>query len=248
MKILKLIGVLMDYPSDDLKAATEELQALLNQERVLPEAQQRGLAVLLDWLRDTDLMDAQSCYEGLFERGRSTSLLLFEHVHGDSRDRGQAMVDLMAVYERAGFAIAVRELPDYLPLYLEFLAQRPVEVAENGLQEVAHILRLLALRLSERSSPYAALFEALLVIAGESLSDADLQEKVAKEVRDDSLEALDRVWEEEMVTFMGDDATASCSSQQASRPVEQVTPVHWVNAGRAAAAQGSRTAAHTSGH
>lgn len=248
MRMLKLIGVLMDYPSEDLKQGTEELKVLLDQDPVLPAAQQRALVELLDWLRDTDLMDAQACYDGLFERGRSTSLLLFEHVHGDSRDRGQAMVDLMAVYERAGFAIAVRELPDYLPLYLEFLAQRPVEVAVNGLQEVAHILRLLALRLSERESPYAALFQALLVIASEPLTDTDLEEKVTREVRDDSLEALDRVWEEEMVTFMGDDPTASCTSQQVPQRTDQVAPVHWVNGSGSKVSQHTRSGAQATGH
>src|SRR5690606_22756321 len=80
-----------------------------------------------------DLVDVQARYSELFDKGRALSLLLFEHVHGESRDRGQAMVDLMAQYEAAGFAIGVRELPDYIPLYLEFLATREDLEAREGL-------------------------------------------------------------------------------------------------------------------
>ncbi len=101
----------------------------------------------------------QARYDGLFERGRSVSLLLFEHVHGESRDRGQAMVDLLDRYTQAGLEIDVTELPDYLPLYLEYLSPLPdAESARAGLAEVAHILALLALRLEERGSGYAAVF------------------------------------------------------------------------------------------
>lgn len=234
MKLLKLIGVLMDYPQAEVKTHAAELIPLVEEATQLPGDVRAALINLIIGLRDTDLLDSQSCYEGLFERGRSTSLLLFEHVHGDSRDRGQAMVDLMAVYERAGFMISVRELPDYLPLYLEFLAERPAEVAREGLQEVAHILRLLATRLAERQSPYACLFDALLAIAGEARRDAALQARVEGEVRDDTLEALDRVWEEEMVTFMGDDVSSSCGSQAspARSSALQESPVHWVSPSR----------------
>jgi nitrate reductase delta subunit len=154
------------------------------------------------------------------------------------------MVDLMLVYERAGFEITVRELPDYLPLYLEFLSERPEDVVRDGLQEVAHILRLLAARLTERNSPYAVLFDALLVIAGVALQDSELQAKVAKEQRDDTLEALDRFWEEEMVTFMGDDAAPSCGSGRSAATPQQadkVAPIHWVDqANTSASSQGAR--------
>lgn len=67
-----------------------------------------------------DPLDARAQYSELFDRGRATSLLLFEHVHGESRDRGRAMVDLLAQYEQHGLQLNSRELPDHLPLYLEY--------------------------------------------------------------------------------------------------------------------------------
>ena len=158
-------------------------------------------------------MDWQSEYDALFERGRSLSLLLFEHVHGESRDRGQAMVDLMNQYQQAGLAIGANELPDYLPLYLEFLSTQGSDNARAGLQEVEHILGLLAARLKERESNYSALFEALLHWCGDRVDIEQIREQVAGEARDDTPEALDKVWEEEAVTFGPDAQVEGCNVQ-----------------------------------
>ena len=70
-------------------------------------------------------MDLQERYVASFDRGRARSLYLFEHVHGESRDRGQAMVNLLEIYRRHEFELNARELPDYIPLFMEYLAQRP---------------------------------------------------------------------------------------------------------------------------
>ena len=150
------------------------------------------------------MLDAQSRYSELFDRGRATSLLLFEHVHGESRDRGQAMVDLMAQYERHGLQLDSRELPDHLPLYLEYLAQLPEAEARGGLQDIAPILGLLSARLQQRESGYAALFELLLKLANAQVDSRKVAEKIADEARDDTPQALDAVWEEEQVKFFAD--------------------------------------------
>ena len=84
----------------------------------------QDIATLIDQMAALGELEAQAKYDSLFERGRSLSLWLFEHVHGESRDRGQAMVDLMAQYDMAGFEINAKELPDYLPMYLEFLSHQ----------------------------------------------------------------------------------------------------------------------------
>ncbi|MFC6669246.1 nitrate reductase molybdenum cofactor assembly chaperone [Marinobacterium aestuariivivens] len=186
-------------------------------------------------------MDAQENYVGLFDRGRSLSLLLFEHVHGESRDRGQAMVDLMAVYEKNGFVLDSRELPDYLPLFLEYLSKRPQQEAEQWLGEVCHILSLLEVRLSERGSDYAVLFETLLGIAGVSVEREALREKVAAEARDDTPEALDRVWEEEMVRFT-EGSAQDCGDnavQQRRAQIDQVRPLHIQPMSQSPAASGA---------
>ncbi|WP_171892144.1 nitrate reductase molybdenum cofactor assembly chaperone, partial [Pseudomonas aeruginosa] len=142
-QLFRLLALLLDYPRAELREESLGLHALIRTCE-LPEALRDGLAALLNELCQGDLLDVQARYDGLFERGRSVSLLLFEHVHGESRDRGQAMVDLLDRYTRAGLQIDVPELPDYLPLYLEYLSLLPFAAASEGLAEVAHILGLLA--------------------------------------------------------------------------------------------------------
>ena len=146
MQILKVISLLLDYPTEALVAGRAELTEAIGRAREVSPAQRAELTALLNELTEGDLMDAQERYTGLFDRGRSVSLLLFEHVHGESRDRGQAMVDLLAQYENAGFFLGVKELPDYIPLYLEYLATREDIEAREGLADVAHLLALLAAR------------------------------------------------------------------------------------------------------
>jgi nitrate reductase delta subunit len=182
-------------------------------------------------------LDAQASYGLLFDRGRSLSLLLFEHVHGESRDRGQAMVDLMTQYESNGFFINVRELPDHIPLYLEYLSQRPDLEAREGLADVSHIMAMLSARLQERESPYHNLFDALLMISGVNVDVAELRKTAANEERDDTPEAIDKIWEEEAITFGASDSKEECPSQKplaanaglaSFESQQQSTPLHWV--------------------
>jgi nitrate reductase molybdenum cofactor assembly chaperone NarJ/NarW len=230
---LKVIARLMDYPSAEVQSHTGELQQILLD---CPRLGFRLKARLNAWLARyhfTDLMDLQETYGGLFDRGRATSLLLFEHVHGESRDRGQAMVDLMELYRSHGFEIDARELPDFIPMYLEYLSQRPQEEAENGLLDVAHILALIGARLEERDSEYGLLFHALLDICQADISVEEFIKQASKEERDDSLEALDKIWEEEAVTFGLDDEAPACPSARpamAANENQQTTPVHIVSA------------------
>lgn len=243
MKILKVISLLLDYPDDTLREGRVELEAAIAAAREISPAMRESLKALLARVAGEELMDVQEDYSELFERGRNLSLLLFEHVHGESRDRGQAMVDLMAQYEEAGFAIGVKELPDYIPLYLEYLASREDGEAREGLADVEHLLALLAARLEERGSDYAACLRALLQIAGADAQVAveDVREKVLSEKRDDSLEALDAEWEEEMITFLNGDQNSSCGTSATGKGKareEVAVPVHWVDFKQSAAPAG----------
>lgn len=237
MHIMKVISRLMDYPSAELRDNKDELITSIRDSRAISPEQREAIVELVGDIYDADLMDAQENYTGLYDRGRSLSLLLFEHVHGESRDRGQAMVDLMAQYEKNGFFISVRELPDYIPLYLEYLSERPSIEAREGLADIAHILGLLSARLQERESHYSALFTALLQISGHQVDVAALRKRAAMEERDDTPEALDKVWEEEAITFGADDSQEACPSKQSPKigpadiPV-QADPVHFVNASK----------------
>jgi nitrate reductase delta subunit len=200
MKTLKLIGVLLDYPAEALWEHRGDLLAA-SADAALPAARRTQLAGFAAGLLALDPMAAQERWLGLFDRGRSMSLLLFEHIHGESRDRGQAMVDLIETYRSHGLELASRELPDYLPLLLEYLAQRPDEEVRDWLGHVGHILELLAARAAERQSPYALLFELLAELGQGEVDLAPMRQRVAGEPRDDTPEVMDQVWEEEAVRF-----------------------------------------------
>jgi len=238
MKELKAIARLMDYPSQEVHQHIGELRQILLDCPVFSF----GLkARLCDWLskfESTELMDLQETYGGLFDRGRATSLLLFEHVHGESRDRGQAMVDLMELYRSHGLELDARELPDYIPLYLEYLSSRPLVELENGLLDVAHILALVGARLEDRDSGYGLLFRSLLELCQADITVDEFLKQASREERDDSLEAMDKIWEEEAVTFGMDGDSASCPSTRPAATAnqnQQITRVHPVDAGAPAA-------------
>lgn len=248
LKILKVLSLLIDYPSNELflgDTLADCTEIVARSTIISPEVRTQIIDLIED-LIDTGSLEAQARYDGLFERGRSLSLWLFEHVHGESRDRGQAMVDLMGQYEEAGFAISVKELPDYLPLYLEFLAYQATVIDDDiqirmDIADVSHIIALLAARLEHRGSMYKGCFNALLQIAGKPLDIVEeYQEKISKEKPDDSFEALDKEWEEEVVTFLDAQQEERCSSQTSTQnlaakagvranPNAVDAPVHWVD-------------------
>jgi nitrate reductase delta subunit len=161
----KVLSALLSYPEREFQEAVPELIAALEGEAVLPAPYGGALIDLLSDLAREDLLEIQAAYVDLFDRSRSLSLHLFEHVHGESRDRGQAMVSLLERYQEAGFDIAANELPDYLPLFLEFLSVQERGEAGKMLAETAHILDALARRLEKRESHYAAVFGGVFRIA-----------------------------------------------------------------------------------
>ncbi|MCR1566888.1 nitrate reductase molybdenum cofactor assembly chaperone [Mixta sp.] len=204
MQMLKIVALLLEYPEKALWEEREELCALVAQRAPMLQGFVDG------WLGGA-LLDRQSEWCETFDRGCATSLLLFEHVHGESRDRGQAMVDLLSQYEQAGLLLNCRELPDYLPLYLEYLSLQPEPAARQGIQDVAPILALLGGRLQQRGSAFSQLFDALLVWAGSPLRSSSVAAQVSKEPRDDTRQALDAVWEEAQIKFI-DDRAQECDS------------------------------------
>lgn len=201
MKILKAIALLLHYPDGSVSEHADELTALLLEEQRLASATRDALLDFIKTQREHDLLDLQAEYVALFDRGRALSLHLFEHVHGESRDRGQAMVQLLNVYRENGFDISANELPDYVPLFLEFCSLLPEAEAQNWLLETEHLLQTLHGRLEERENPYAVLFRALLELGGLEAADEQLRHRIHSEQRDDTPQALDKVWAEEPVVF-----------------------------------------------
>ncbi|MDA8455590.1 nitrate reductase molybdenum cofactor assembly chaperone [Acidovorax sp. GBBC 3334] len=176
---LRILAALLDYPGSALRRHLAELPGLLAADAVLAAPRRAQLGRLLDLLSQGDPLDAETAYVELFDRGRATSLHLFEHVHGDSRDRGPAMIDLGETYARAGLLLREDELPDYLPAVLEFVSTQPPREARSFLGEIAHLLAAIHGALVQRGSAqaapyaqaYAAVFAALLELAGHPVPD-----------------------------------------------------------------------------
>ncbi len=229
MQILKVMALLLEYPNADLQRGRDELTGVVLEDARLPRKNKEQLLRCIEMLCEGDLLDLQENYVGTFDKGRATSLLLFEHVHGESRDRGQAMVDLMEQYKANGLQIDARELPDYLPLFLEYLSTRPWDEVKNWLEDIHHILGLLGERLYQRESLYHGVMDSLLELSGRKTDRKELAKIVASEERDDTPEALDKVWEEEMVKFV-DDQGSSCNTGgvvgQRRRELEQTQTIH----------------------
>ena len=229
MQLLKVLARVLEYPTEELQASRDVLVAAVLEDSRLPRQNKEQLLRCVEMLCDGDLLDMQETYVGTFDKGRATSLLLFEHVHGESRDRGQAMVDLMEQYRANGLEIDARELPDYLPLFLEYLSTRPWVEIRNWLEDIHHILGLLGERLYQRDSFYHVVMDSLLMLSGRKANRQELARIVASEERDDTPDALDKVWEEEMVKFV-DDQGSSCSTGgvvgQRRRELEQTQTIH----------------------
>ncbi|MEW6644911.1 MAG: nitrate reductase molybdenum cofactor assembly chaperone [Pseudomonadota bacterium] len=206
----KALSALLSYPGEDLQAGTAEIEAIIRAEGLVDPDVCAQLEALLTELAQGDVFALQERYVELFDRTRKLSLHLFEHVHGESRDRGQAMVDLAALYERGGLALATQELPDYLPLFLEFLSTQPLEDARSLLAEAAHIAAALEERLAQRGSRYAAVFSAIRCLAGVQ-PEASVDVVEAGSPAHDDLAALDREWAETAVTFGPGEPGDGCS-------------------------------------
>ena len=213
---LRALGALLAYPDAQWRAHLPQIGEVLHKERALSRARLAELDALIDALARADALEAEADYVSLFDRGRATSLHLFEHVHGDSRDRGPAMVDLGQTYEKAGLILAEGELPDYLPAVLEFVSTQPPREARAFLGEMAHIFNAIFGALQQRDSAYASVLGALLELAGERAQPVAM---VAEE-------PLDESWAEPVV-FDG------CSSKGQAKP-GQAQPVHIVRKSAAA--------------
>ena len=221
---LRVLAALLGYPDAALRGHLAEMHTLLHAEAALSPARRGEIDALMNQLAKADPLQSEADYVELFDRGRATSLHLFEHVHGDSRERGPALIDLGQTYASAGLLLSEGELPDYLPAVLEFVSTQPPVEARAFLGEMAHIIRAIFSALLQRESAYAGALGALLDLAGEAATTA------ASRAPDNAAEeSLDERWAEPVV-FEG------CSSKGQAKP-GQPQPIHIVRA--AGAAQGA---------
>ena len=198
---LRILAYLLAYPGAEWRRNLPALREALQAERAIAPRRRTEIERLIETLMRADGIEAEAAYVQLFDRGRATSLHLFEHVHGDSRDRGPAMIDLEKTYQQAGLLLAPGELPDYLPAVLEFVSTQPPREGRAFLSELAHILTALFSALSQRQSAYASVLGALLELAGEKAQPVKLPPE----------EPLDASWAEPP-------AFAGCSSHGQAPP------------------------------
>lgn len=207
---LKALSLILSYPTKELQEAMSEIGGILASDTRLTAAARRALRPIVTELGERDIYALEEAYVSLFDRSKSISLNLFEHVHGESRDRGGAMVSLVETYRDAGFDPISSELPDHLPVLLEYLAMQPVHEAKEVLADAAHIFEVISTRLGRRESSYAAIFTALLQLSCQKVDKAVVAALLEQPEDDpDDLEALDQIWEESEVIF-GPDPNSGC--------------------------------------
>lgn len=207
---LRVLARLLSYPNAELKSDLADMQSAVHAEQALGKDRLAEIDALTKHLAHSDTLELEGEFVELFDRGHATSLHLFEHVHGDSRERGPAMIDLVQTYEKAGLFLGPDEMPDYLPVVLEFVSTQPPKEARAFLAEMAHIFNAIFSALQQRQSAYASVLGALLELAGEKAHAV----KVAAE------EPLDASWEEPVV-FDG------CSVKGQAKP-GQSQAIHFV--------------------
>lgn len=199
----------MSYPKPEWVDYLDDCQSLLQQEALLPKKHLKGIQGFIEKLQTSDLYEAQEQYVSTFDRGRSQCLHLFEHIHGESRDRGQAMVNLADAYAEKGLYIDAAELPDYIPLFLEYLSICPVDEALELLGEPIDIIATIATRLRKQDSSYSVLFDALVAMSRVKPSEDKIRAIEDQILEDQSLEAMDKEWEES-AAFDGNPAQSDC--------------------------------------
>lgn len=226
---LRALAALLGYPSEELQANIGEVRGALAGDGVLGAGERSRLEPLLRRLETEDLLDLQSAYSELFDRSRSLSLHLFEHVHGDSRERGQAMIDLGQQYMEDGFFLEGAELPDFVPVFLEYASCLPPPAAREMLAQPAHVFAALSERLDKRGSDYAAIFHALVALA-KARVDAAARAVVDQNTPSEDAADIDAEWEEAPVSFnlagaheMGGPTGVVAKIRASNRPVNQET-------------------------
>ncbi len=186
--LLRALSALLAYPDEELRAALPEIIDVVRGTRALDEQRKNDLIELAQDISRCDALEAEGRYVDLFDRGRRTSLNLFEHIHGDGNQRGPAMLELRQRYLDAGMEPIANELPDHLPLLLEYLSCRDLAETKDTIGEIAHVLRQLGNTLLGLGSRYAAVVAAVLALGREKGLDAHPPMPPAEDI--------DRAWEE----------------------------------------------------
>ncbi|MBL4612250.1 MAG: nitrate reductase molybdenum cofactor assembly chaperone [Emcibacter sp.] len=212
MKTFKILGLLLSYPNEELMRHLDDLMAVLRDEKLLPTRHCKKVEALADELKSKDIYQVQEEYVELFDRGRAHCLHLFEHIHGESRDRGQAMVNLAEAYEEKGLYVSTGELPDYLPLFLEFLSLSPADEATAFLGDPITVIATIGVKLKKRKSSYHVVFEALEALSKVKPDQDMVAQAKLEPVEEMTAEEIDKEWEEASAFDNSDVGADDCST------------------------------------
>ena len=216
MQTIKALGALLLYPQQEMIEALEDIQQIIEAEPLLHPEQTSALGHFIAGMRNQELLDLQEQYVQLFDTTPKLALYLFQHLYGDTPQRGPAMADLIGMYRDHGYQPTSKELPDYLPLFCEFAAQFPEPEARSLLGRALPILNLMEQRLSEQNCAYAAVFSALSSLAEADENTAAIEQLLSTRTRtDNGDQSMDEAWKEQPVTF-----TAAC--EQLNHPTGTV--------------------------
>jgi nitrate reductase delta subunit len=197
IKTYKILSLCLSYPNADLQLFLLDIENELQKEALLNSQKIEDVCSFVNHFKNMDLTDWQAQYVQLFDYSRSASLHLFEHIKSDSKDRGQAMVDLLEFYKENGMELSVNELPDYLPVFLEFLSTRQPQKAAELLSEPIHVIDRINKALAEKQNPYCDIFSAII-----SLSAKQPDKKATKIIiKNEKPLDLDAEYEEEPIEF-----------------------------------------------
>ena len=165
-KTYKIFSILLSYPTEELKKSVDDMTDILKYDRLLSHQDIKFINNLISFIKNNDLLYLQEYYVSIFDRKKDFSLYIFEHIHGDSRERGMAMVDLKDFYKKSDLSVLTNELPDYLPLFLEYMSLISENEAKSLIGEIVNIIAILSRKLNIINSDYSYLFAII-----EKLSD-----------------------------------------------------------------------------
>lgn len=209
IKTYKILSLLLSYPNEELQKFLLEVEKELQEERLLQEDKIAEIVKFCKRFNQLDLVNWQEEYVQLFDYSRSVSLHIFEHIKGDSRDRGQAMVNLMEFYKEKGMHLTTKELPDYIPAFLEFLSTLSTTDSAQLLGETVNIIDKINEALAQSNNPYSSIFNAIISLSAKQPNKEITHQMIKNEKPLD----LDAEYAEEPVTFGG---ASSCSSREIS--------------------------------
>lgn len=161
LKIYKILSVLIDYPDDELLSNLEQVKSALDDPQCTNNQERSILHAHIEWMQSLNALELQGQYVKTFDMDSEHTLHLTHHLLGDDRDRGPALVDLQEFYKSTGWQAVETELPDYLPMILEYASTLDELGARVFLRDAVDAISILAENLEKAASPYAKLMRVI---------------------------------------------------------------------------------------